>query len=509
MKYRDLVPCLILLIVSQLSACTPERSEETVMLDQFEVQLSANQSFTHSDVLLNTVFGVDVREVTLQFGRSDKTLSLVTRTLPNGDVIFYYALQGGDQASLSVKLTVNFDIKVSELLAPYEVTEPFSSVTGQEETTLPTAYLKSDDESMLVSKIIYSNTLTKTYENGFSTLREFWGESAVLIEDKDITIDLKPNAAHAEGWMILAQGQLFGEGELKTYIDWVQNSNETTWYTAQGHYSKIAWSIDPFTRRGYGRNPGTNLAMNEYKRYINDGRRIDYVLFYQKLLGLETLPRNDQGMILTEYTSTYVQKNSGINAPYVDSRFNEQISEFYEKVMGRFKFSELLPRIDDYAEYIIQQVESGTVNRIDDELYLLPDYFSDPMRNPPLLAHSSLNHSLGIANQLISTGLHTGKTTYIDYGLTIFRTIEQQGSKWLNDEGDTFYRMTPAGVFDSTDYKEVTLVDLLIAQRNLKKLGLDPSASFDVLIRSKLGYLRSIAYALSLSTEALLTEMGY
>jgi hypothetical protein len=509
MTHRILKLLVVLIVMSFITGCASKPSDITINMDELEIQLRSNNQLIKINTSHTTLYGVDIQEEKVGFERSQSTIDLVTRKLPNGDLIFYYAMNLVNNEKRSVTIRIPFSADEIINLKSYEIVEPFSAVTGQEETTLPTAYLTSSSQSSLVSKVIYSNTLTKTYSSGFSTLRELWGEAEVELDQETITVQLKPNATHAEGWIIMAQGKLFEGNELQEYIDWVQRTNENTWYTAQGHYAKIAWSIDPFTRKGYGRSPGTNLGSNELKRYSSSGRRIDYVLLYQKLLGLEKLPRNDDGMVLTEYTSTYVQKNSGITAPFVDSRFNEQISEFYEMMLNRFDLTELLPRIDDFATYVVHQIESGVINSLGNDHFLPPDYFGDSPHTPPLLAHSSLNHSLGIANRLITTYLTTGRSEFRDYGLAIINTIEYQGTMWLNEAGDTFYRMTPSGQFDSTDYKEVTLVDLLMAQQNLLKLGMNQSEVLGELIRSKVAFLTSVGYNLPSSIQNQMSQLGY
>jgi len=510
LKMKFLRYAFVLLMISSLLQACQSLQVTPISIAGLDVTINSNQTLNLVDQSTKILFGVSVERHIYADAKKEFTLEFEIQQMPNGDRLVLYSAHSIKGKNVKLSLNINIGSVSTVNFDQYEIEPGQSPVNGIDEVTLPNYYATSEQGSWLISKIINSDTLSKTYENGnVSTLRDFDSETKVSIQQNALLIRFKGGVQHSEGWFIMSDEALLDQEQMSNYIALINTTFNNTWLTSQGVYTKVAWSIDPFTRQGYGRSPGTSFGQNEMNLYQTTQGRIFLDLFYHKLVSLETLARNDYGMIYTEYTSTYVSKESGILAPFIDSRFNEQINEFYEITYNTFQFPELEDRLDDYAQYIVAMVNAGYVNGYDDGHYLLPDYFPNDPNLFPNKVHSSLNHSLGIANRLIGSYLKTKNPSFLSVGLDIIHTIEAQDSAWLNPQGDTYYSIMPDGRYEGNDYKIVTLFDMLYTQSLLEKLGQNRSQVLDHLIGSKYTYLKSINYTIDQTTQAMLTNQGF
>lgn len=93
--------------------------------------------------------------------------------------------------------------------------------------------------------------------------------------------------------------------------------------------------------------------------------------------------------------------------------------------------------------------------------FLFPDYFSE---NHEKKTHASLNHQLGIINYLLVSYIRKGDVEYKTIALKLLNTIGKQSNNWIRDNNDLWYQVDENSLYLGTDYKLLTLEDLLYTQ---------------------------------------------
>ena len=262
----------------------------------------------------------------------------------------------------------------------------------------------------------------------------------------------------------------------------------SAWLTAGGQYTKIPYSIEHYTKEGYARNPGANHGKSELNLYKETKKNLYYDLVWNKVMGLYNMKRHETGVWYTEYTSTFVSKPYDVYAPFVDTRHNENIAQFIEMMGNEFNINEFKKVSLYYPNYVVSEVNNGNIIALTNDLYLIPDYFKNNSNNK---SHASINYQLGTANLLLQTYQKTKDEKYFNVGIKILKGLEYLGEKWTRENGDLWYRMNPDYTFEGTDYKTLTLKDLLIVQSTLEKIGYGRMSLFDKYIESKYKYLKT------------------
>ena len=356
--------------------------------------------------------------------------------------------------------------------------------------------------SMLISKNINSRLLEKTYETGnYSSLRELISEEILFDNTERSLIINTANCEICEGWVMVSKNAIFkNKNAIYEYIE--NRGNRLSWITSNGVYVKIPWSIDPYTEDGYARRLGNNQGMIEYQLFKETGEKFYYNITMSKLKSLFNLERDPSGIWYSEYTSTYIS-NFGIKAPYIDTRYNEQIAEFLTIMYDDFSFLELEDTNLLYPNYLLKEINSGNIIYVDDDCFLIPDYFDAYTTN---MTHASLNHQLGTANLLLNVYFITGNSQYYDAGMKIFKGVAYWGDSWIRDNGDLWYKIDLEYVFSETDYPIVTLDDLLKAQQNLEKTDHGRIEIFDTYIASKYNYLTKNDINIPIYTRTMIEE---
>lgn len=458
---------------------------------------------------LDNIYSYSIHNSSKKLG----SIEITERILDNDDYIIFIKSIKNKEIEDNYFVNLYFKNKYdSKIIADDITNKEFSSIVGYDKTTVPYLYFSNDNYgSIILSKIYKSNILEKKYGNeGFSTIRQLVSEENGWSKNSEYNYQITINneSELTETWLLFSKKQLLDtDYEIEKYIDmYIKSSGSTPWITRIGQYDKIAYSIDPFTREGYARNPGSNFGENEHKHYKETGARIYYDLFINKLISLYNMPRNNQGVWYTEYTSTYVSKDTNIFAPFVDTRHNENISKYLYNISKELNSKQLEKDSYMFLDYLVFKVKEGKILSIDKDLFLIPDYFSDFTDN---VSHASLNHQLGMANLFLQSYYTTGKKDYYDVGISIIKTIEFQGNLWIRENGDLWYRMNTNFEFDSNDYKIVTLDDLLYLQDTLEIIGEKRSNIFDMFIASKYQYLLKINYSIPTGTINMLDKQGF
>lgn len=433
--------------------------------------------------------------------KSDAKLSITIRRIDESTHIVFYNFIHGEKASY------NIDIKLPALinakpLSGNEIQKEHNNVIGIDFLTLPDIYLYGDEKSILISKQICSQKLTTQYDDGaVSTVTKFIEEKNTGIDNNTISISFDETQSDTDGWIIVSNSQMITD--ITGYCEFLNNEiSSSTWLTPNGQYSKIPWSIDPFTERGYARIVGLNQGKVELEKFETIGEPIYNILMRNKLVSLFNMPRHDTGVWYTEYTSTY----TGLHGPFIDTRYNEQVSAFLRIMSNKYNYSELSGSDLYYPDFVVSEVERGNTLPVGD-YYLIPDYYND--ENPPKQTHASLNHQLGTANVLLQSYFNTNNMQYYNVGMSILNAIAFMGDNWLRDNGDTYYKVTTDLEYLEIDYKTLTLQDLLEIQDILEKINEQRKPEFDSLIRSKYSFLKDSNYPIPEKILNILERQGF
>ena len=79
---------------------------------------------------------------------------------------------------------------------------------------------------------------------------------------------------------MVSENNLFdNEQEIEKYSQLINEGETGVWVSYDGRYSKLPYSIEPFTKEGYGRNVG---GYSEKKKYLLNTRIT--IINFSKLL---------------------------------------------------------------------------------------------------------------------------------------------------------------------------------------------------------------------------------
>ncbi|MGA3674275.1 S-layer homology domain-containing protein [Lysinibacillus agricola] len=437
-------------------------------------------------------------------GENMGSIKVTVREIDNGDFFIFTQLQNKSSKGCSATISYPISGNVRYDLIDFErqeIQHEHDNVSGVDPTTYPIGLLKVKENENLVTNMMISRNyvtkeLIKKYENGDkSVVRELTSENKSLefIKDnKGLTVTLPLHSVGndlSENWMLVSQEPLFKKEQALD--EWISQSTKhyketNKWYTAEGPYTKLPWSIEPETKLGYGRNLVRVQDRKALNYYETTQERYFYDLLLNSVANLFIFQGDKKGLWETEYTSTWLKKDYGINAPYIDTRHNEKIALFLKEAGDMLDIKELKNSTIIYADFLVNQAKNGNLIEVPKGGYLVTDYYS-PLQTKK--THVSLNHALGEMNFLLETYQQTKEESYLDVARNMRRGVENIGEKWLRENGDVWYQVNGDFTFEGTDYPLLTLEDLLKSQQSWEAVGEKRSEIFDRLIRSKAQYL--------------------
>lgn len=461
-------------------------------------------------------FGVQDIKTTYDVN-GESTLTIVERILPNDDQFIFFKWNDQTNNNEPVKdreiefpKRINFKLLISgankhkiKSFAAENIGRPHDNTVGIDEITYPNGlftFLNYKDHlgDAILGKNYLSKKLIKQYEDGSeSFIRQLLKErSSYGIIQSDhvsaLTFDMVYDSNFiSEQWLMFSKEYLFeNEEELS---DFILFSNEqyrkvNKWYTAEGVFSKLPWSIEPFVEEGYGRNLNYYREDTVLKRYRdNIPERYYYNLLVNSIAYFENHEKNEDNLFETHYTSTWLKKDYGTTAPYIDSRHNELGAIYINAITDELD----LPYNDDpritYANFMLEQEEINNIIRVSDDAYLIADYY-DPSEEAKL-THVSLNHVLGIMNLLLQVYLKTDDEPYLDVATKIHNALMETVDLWIREDHDLWYQVNENFEFDGRDYPILTLWDLIDAEILWQEVRSDNKHLYNKFIESKIKYL--------------------
>ncbi|MEY9970650.1 hypothetical protein ABH966_001014 [Lysinibacillus sp. RC46] len=457
-------------------------------------------------------------------GENMGSIKVTVREIDNGDFFIFTQLQNksskGYSASISYPISGNIKYDLTDF-ERQEIQHEHDHVFGVDPTTYPIGLLKVKEHedlltNMMISRNYVSKELITNYENGDkSVVRELTSENKdlkLMNDDNGLTVTLPLQSEGndlSENWVLISQEPLFKKEEALN--EWINESTKqykemNKWYTAEGPYSKLPWSIEPETKLGYGRNLVRVQDKKALNYYETTQERYFYDLLLNSVANLFIFQGDKKGLWETEYTSTWLKKDYGIQAPYTDTRHNENVALFLKKTGNMLDIKELKNSTITYADFLVNQTKNGNIIEVPKGGYLVTDYYSPQQTKK---THTSLNHALGEMNYLLESYQQTKEKSYLDVARNMRQGVENIGEKWLRENGDVWYQVNSDFTFEGIDYPLLTLGDLLKSQQSWEAVGEKRSEMFDQLIRSKAQYLVESKQEILQSVADLLIDQGF
>lgn len=411
-------------------------------------------------------------------GDNKADVTVTVRTFKNGDQFVFSTINNHSDQAISVDV---FERQKAGMMVDlfrydrYPLERIGLEVFGDDKSTYPVGLqrMTRDDELVeekMIGQAYRSKQLTLEYEEtgGTSYVRDFELEyealSTVSLSTGFISFTtLESNGQDiVDSWHMVSSEPLFTSNDameswmLETSQNFIKRNK---WYTAQGVYTKMATSIEPMPKseQGFGRS----LLMQKEDRalvlYKQQGDRYFENLVNNSFVSLDQF-KGDDPYWLTEVTSTYLKGLYNMTAPFIDTRFNEQIALFYLNAGKDFGIAGFKEPLRNYADLLVSRKEAGHIIEVADDAYYISDYF--PLKQD-IVTHSSMNHILGGLNVLLLAYEELGDEKYLNTANAIHKAIELEKDLWIRDTGDIWYRVNPKKEFAGDDYKHLTLEDLI------------------------------------------------
>ncbi|GLH64383.1 hypothetical protein [Parageobacillus sp. G301] len=457
-------------------------------------------------------------------------LRVTIRAIDNGDKFIFTRITNYSKQNIYTYLIIPLSNTTAYNLEKYsdrgKIIRQHDHVFGIDPTSHPIGVLNAYNKnqtvaSMMLGKNYISKQLVKRYsKTRASYVREFLEETdnyKIHLNSKTkstfINLNLKTQSnSIGESWVLISNQLLFKNKNNMDY--WMKRSIEEyisthKWLTADGPYFKLPWSIEPATKMGFGRNLGYMQGDDFVSNYSFTKERFFYNMIINSLADLDVfshgeIRNNKVSVFQTEYTSTWLKREYGITAPYIDTRHNEFIALFLKKAGTTLNINNLKNANLIYADFLVKQAAIGNTINLKSG-YLINDYFSTDGKK----THVSLNHVLGEMRFLLDAYKQTKNQKYLNVAMQIRKGVESLGTKWLRKDGDTWYQVNRDLKFFGRDYKLLTLGDLLYSQKSWEEVGYKRSPVFDILIKSKYKYLTNINYPIKPNILNELKRQGF
>ncbi|OAH52588.1 hypothetical protein AWH48_14415 [Domibacillus aminovorans] len=461
------------------------------------------------------------------------SLQVTLRKLDNGDTFaFTKFLHNGDNtysASVILPFQQSNDYSIAKYSAHGTVDQSHNNTFGVDKTSHPTGILSVKNgvkvtNEVMMSKNYISVQRQTNYANGQrSVIRELLDEREsyqVLTNPSQNLVTAQLNMsvqgkAISESWALLSEQPLFASETNRN--DWFKRTileygSINNWFTADGAYTKLPWSIEPSHQMGYGRNINRLQGGVYLTAYNSNQERYLHDLVVNAVADLDVfsggaVTAGETPVFETEYTSTWLKKAYGTTAPYVDTRLNENAALFLKNTGEALNIPQIAKANLRYADFLINQRSLGNTISVTPSGYLIADYYK--IGTGSKKTHASLNHALGEMRFLLETYKQTGNTTYLTTAREIKDGIENLHPKWIRPSGDLWYQVNSDLTFAGEDYPDLTLMDLLLSQNVFAETGIPRSEIFDQLIRTKTTYLVDNNISIIKPVVQLLRDQGF
>lgn len=458
-------------------------------------------------------------------GSQGATLNVTIRAFINGDDFVFTTLNNPSASKITVDLFQKHTNVTNYRLYRYDrfpISKNSTDVFGYDSSSYPTGLLRlMSDEKLandrMVGQAYRSQQLTQKYAEtgGTSYMRDLKSEyeaiSTIWLGADFVSFyTLTSNGKDiVDTWYMDSKERLFKTDQSMNdwMIETAQNyKKRNNWYTADGPYNKMATTTEPMpaSYQGFGRNL---LLVKEDRALVlhkEKGDRYYANLVKNSFVSL-TKFKGDKTYWGTEVTSTYLKGLYDITAPFIDTRFNEQIALFYYNSGAEFDIPNYKQPLKNYADLLVSRKAAGHTIEVASDAYYISDYF--PI-NQQVTPHSSMNHLLGGMNILLMAYYEFGDTKYIETASAVQKAIALEKNKWIRSSGDIWYRVNAKGQFAGSDYQHLTLEDLINSYKLWKDIDETYLPVIEEMIASKAGYLSVNNFGYTMKIKNGLTELN-
>lgn len=427
-------------------------------------------------------------------------LKITKRLLKNGDIFLYFEGTNSNQQKIEIGLDEVLNVYKFDNL--YEK-PPFDNRYGENKLTGANSYIDLKQGSAVFSKIYYYKELKTDYEEGYSYLLSLNEErNDIEVNGNTVEVNLTKSKDRFCFSFLLSKNKLFSSiNNLKEYMEYYYKSlfNNSVWCSffmrPSGTYTKLPYSIEPFTRDGYGFSLHHSSRKDLFSFYTKTKERFYFDMMENAVLQAFMYQPEENFVFFTPYTSTWLKKDTGITAPYIDTRLNETFVHMMEDFFPYSHLGELIDPLKNYLNFLYNKFEEGNQVYREGEGIFFPDYFKENLKN---MTHASLNHQLGTAILFYKAYKQYGDEKYIRVFDTIIKFIEATAQKWVKAEnGDLYYGIKIVNgktTFYGNDYVYVTLIDLLHVQEAHMELKGNQNEALKNLAKLKVEYLKGTKY---------------
>ena len=434
-------------------------------------------------------------------------MSITKRHIDNGDIFLYFDIKNPTEQKISFKLNRFFKLnKISKIInfERYYDKPEFDIHYGENKITGPYAYLDFRRGSAVISKLYYFKELYYSYGDEYSIIYELDEENSdIELKNDLINVNVSNISENCSFFILLSNKKLFKEiknlnSYFKKYFEGIKNNDVINSYFVKydGTYTKQPYSIEPFTKDGYGFSL-SHSSKNELIPYLKDKKdRYFYDFIVNSIMQTFLYQKSDNGVFFSPYTSTWLKKDTGITAPYIDTRLNEAFNIMlvnFKRIYPKFNIED---NNRNYCDFLIKQAKLNNVYQFGGGLFF-PDYFKENLKNK---THTSLNHQIGIINLMFKMYKKTNQKKYLDTFKKMIVFLDATHEMWINPSNKNLYyglRMQNNQIeMFGDDYIYVTLIDLLLLQKNLAKINGHINSNMDMLIQSKMKYLNNSGFSI-------------
>ena len=474
-----------------------EEGEQTFIRSKVPLNFLGKSSIKYS-FAEDTIYSYGI------FGTS-AFLKVTQRSINNGDYLLFTELRNESDKLVMIDIVrTQKGIKNVELhrYDRYPIEDKYDDTFGYDPSSYPTGIVeKSFSDGHISQEMIgqayRSKQLQFTYKNdAVSKTRDLVEEteaySSISLNDKHVSIYSLISFGYdiVDHWMMDSNNQLF---ENKHNMDsWMAESaknfrKRNSWYTADGPYNKMATTVEPLplSFKVYGRSLLLVKEDRALQLYMQNQDPYFHNLIVNSFINLQNF-KGSKIYWETEVTSTYLKNLYDITAPFIDTRFNEQIALFLFNSGKEFNDLNYQSPLRNYADLLISQESKGNIIPVDQDSYYIADYFPLVQK---VTTHSSMNHVLGVINLLLTAYEEFGDEKYLSTATKIQTAIEKEKDLWLRPDGDIWYKVSTEKEFVGRDYSHLTLEDLINSYKLWNRIDQSHLPVIEELIRSKTDYL--------------------
>ena len=436
----------------------------------------------------------------------DGTLQITHRNLLNKDFFLFFEYRGSPK-TIAIGLE-----KINESFAFDDLYKkpPYDSRYGENRLTGLFSYIDMRRGSAAISKIYCYKEKIIEYPNcDKSTVNELiWESGDLKIEKRNKLVvqfgNTRGSNTKTVFFILISREKLFRSKKnlkeyMQSYYTGIYNNNvwNSFFMTPAGTLTKLPYSIEPFTKEGYGYSLHHSSRKDMIAFYERTKERFFEDFIMNAIIQAYLYQSHSNGMFHTAYTSTWLKKDTGITAPYIDTRLNETFILMLRDFQKLAPYPIDLDPLRGYADFLYEKYEKGVqVYKADGiDAVFFPDYFKEGVTT---LTHTSLNHQLGIAQLVLKANEKYKDQRYLKLFEAMLKFVEITGMSWRKGNGDLFYcvRQKADGEleFYDNDYVYVTLIDLLLIQNACINMNYEPNSILGELIESKIAYLKTTEY---------------